>query len=90
MGWTIITAIIQGMIDNGLTMVLLLIIGITGWKRVWVWKREVERAEQQLTDDRIDHMRELYEMKSERDEWRAMAMGHPGPQRPPPNPLEGA
>jgi hypothetical protein len=71
------------MIDNGLTIILLLIIGVTGWKRAWVWRREVERAEKQLTDERIDFMRQLYEMKSERDEWRAMATRHPGPSERP-------
>jgi hypothetical protein len=78
--------------DAGLVVLVLLILWM-GARGVYVWKRVVDRLEAQLTDERVEFMGRLNEMREERDKWRAIALllqGQRGPERPPPpNPLEG-
>jgi hypothetical protein len=78
--------------DAGLILLVLLILWL-GARGTWVFKRVVDRLETQLTDERISHMRELGELRTEVESWRRMSLmqqGQRGPERPPPNPLEGA
>jgi hypothetical protein len=77
--------------DAGLVLVIILILW-AGAKKVWIWRRELERIETLLTDERVRQMGEINAMREERDRWRAMSLmqqGQRGPERPPPNPLEG-
>jgi hypothetical protein len=63
-----------------------------GARKKWVWSWTVERMESQLTDERVEFMGRLNEMREERDKWRSIALllqGQRGPERPPPGPMEG-
>jgi hypothetical protein len=75
--------------DGGLVLLFVVIV-ITGIRGSWVFRREVDRLERQLTDERVECMRELGELRSERDQWRAAClwhMGHPNfKDRPTPMP----
>ena len=89
-------ALIQVIINEGPLLLLLLAIFVAGAKRVWIWSRELDRTEAQLTDERIDFMRQLNEMREERDQWRRIALigsvkpqpdaGHPHESRLAPEP----
>jgi hypothetical protein len=52
--------------DGGLVLLFVVIV-ITGIRGSWVFRREVDRLERQLTDERVECMRELGELRSERD-----------------------
>jgi hypothetical protein len=77
--------------DAGLIFIILLILWM-GARKKWYWSHTVDRLEEQLRDERVDHMRELGELRTEVESWRRMSLmqqGQRGPERPPPNPLEG-
>jgi predicted ATPase len=80
--------------DAGLIFLILVILWM-GARKKWYWSHTVERLETQLTDERISHMRELGELRTEVESWRRMSLmqqgqrGPEAPPRPPPNPLEG-
>jgi hypothetical protein len=75
-------AFMQAVADDGTTIVLLLIIGITGVRRWWVLGREMEALKAQLTDERVEHMRQWNELREERDTWRRLALMHGAHQTP--------
>jgi len=74
-------------------ILLVLLILWMGARRKWVWSWTVERMESQLTDERVEFMGRLSEMREERDKWRSIALllqAQRGPDRPPPpGPMEG-
>jgi hypothetical protein len=75
-----ITSFMQAIADDGGLVFLFVVIFVTGVRKVWLFRRELERVEVQLTDERISHMRELHDVKSERDQWRNICLwqtGHP-------------
>jgi hypothetical protein len=72
--------------DGGLVLLIVLIF-ITGVRRVWIFGRELDRADKQLTDERLARIEEVRELRNERDQWRAAAlwqMGHPSMAGQPP------
>lgn len=74
------SAFVQTIINEGPLLVTFLVIFIAGARRIWVWRWTLDRLETQLTDERISHMRELHDVKSERDQWRNICLwqtGHP-------------
>jgi predicted ATPase len=82
----------EAIASDGALVLLVLVILWLGARGTWVFKRVVDRLETQLTDERISHMRELGELRTEVESWRRMSLmqqGQRGPERPPPNPLEG-
>lgn len=89
----LLTSFAQAIADDGGLVFLLVLIFITGWRRVWIFSRELERVERQLTDERVDAMGRMNELRAERDQWRSICLwqaGHPSMQgKPPPRPPEG-
>jgi hypothetical protein len=88
----LVQTVAQALASDAALLLLVLLILWMGARGVYVWKRVVDRLEAQLTDERIDFMRQLNEMREERDSWRRsslMLQAQRGPERPPPNPLEG-
>ena len=78
--WTVITTVVQALANEAGVILLLIIVGIAGWRRVWVWGAELKRADSQLKDEYVRHMAELTMMRIEKDQWRAAALwslGHP-------------
>jgi hypothetical protein len=85
-------ALLEAIKNDGGLVLLFIIIFVTGLRGTWVWSREVTTVKAQLTDERIDFMRQLNEMREERDSWRRSSMmlqAQRGPERPSPSPLEG-
>jgi hypothetical protein len=86
------TAFAEAVANDGALLLLILLILWLGARRKWLWSWSLDRLESQLTDERVRHMGEINDMRSERDNWRRIALmqqGQRGPERPPPNPLEG-
>lgn len=82
----------QAIANDGALILLVLLILWLGSRKKWVWSWTVERLEAQLTDERVDFMRQLNEMREERDSWRRSSMmfqAQRGPTTPPPGPMEG-
>jgi len=78
----------QAVADDGTTIILLLVIAITGVRRWWVLGREMEALKAQRTDERVEHIEEVRDIKSDRDQWRSACLwtlAHPAfqGQRPP-------
>jgi hypothetical protein len=74
--------------NDGALLLLILLILWMGARKVWIFRRELDRVEEQLTDERVDPMCELNELRSEKDQWRAAAlwtMGHPSYKERPPD-----
>lgn len=87
-----LSAFAQAIINEGPLLLLVVLLFVAGARRAWIFGRELDRADKLLTDERIDFMRQLNEMREERDSWRRSSMmlqGQRGPTSPPPNPLEG-
>jgi len=81
------SAVISAIINEMPLLLMLLVIFVSGARRVWIWGRELDRIEQLLTDERVDQMGRMNELREERDQWRRIALiqtGHPTPERPPP------
>jgi hypothetical protein len=82
-----LTSFLQAVADDGPLLAVIVLIFITGWKRVWLFARELDRLERQLTDERVDFMGQLGEMRREKEQWRSIALwqaGHPSMQDKPP------
>lgn len=94
-----LAALAQAIATDGLTLFVLIVITILGARRGWVLGRELRYVEKQLTDERIDFMRQLSELREEKNAWRAAALlhsghappeaGHPHESRQAPDPAEG-
>ena len=88
----LLQAFAEALANDGALILLVLLILWLGARKVWVWKWTLERLESQLTDERVEFMGRLNEMREERDQWRRMSLmqqGQRGPTRPPPGPMEG-
>jgi hypothetical protein len=78
-----LSAIVAAVIEEMPLLLLLLVIGVSGARRVWVLGRELARIEQLLTDERVDQMGRMNELRVERDQWRKIALmqsGRPLPE----------
>jgi hypothetical protein len=83
------TALLQSIADEGGLVVLVLVILFLGARRVWLWRWSVDRLEAQLTEERVEFMGRLNELRSERDSWRQIALGQGGRSSAGPPPSEG-
>jgi hypothetical protein len=88
-----INALVEALKNDGGLVLLIVLIFITGVRRVWIFGRELDRADKQLTDERLARIEEVRELRNERDSWRNLAMwasNHPSMQgQPPPPPPDG-
>jgi hypothetical protein len=87
------SALLQSIADEGGLVVLVLVILFLGARRVWLWRWSLDRLESQLTEERVEFMGRMNEMRSERDQWRNLALWQSGRKTvddpPPPPPSEG-
>jgi hypothetical protein len=84
-----LTAFAEAVANDGALILLVLLILWLGARRKWVWSRELDRIESQLTDERVKCLQEIHDMREERDQWRRIALyqsGHPQPDGQPPPP----
>ena len=77
-----LSAIVAAVIEEMPLLLLLLVIGVSGARRVWVLGRELARIEQLLTDERVDQMGRMNELRVERDQWRRIALMQTGRPQP--------
>lgn len=82
-----LSAFAEAVANDGALILLILLILWMGARKKWVWSWTVERLEAQLTDERVNHMRELGELRTEVESWRRMSLmqqGQRGPEHTPP------
>jgi hypothetical protein len=94
-----LTSLLQAIADDGPVLVLIVLIFVAGIRRTWVWGREVDRLERLLTDERVDAMGRMNELRTEAESWRRIALfqsgrpkpegGNPHESRVAPDPTEG-
>lgn len=83
-------AFAQAVANDGGLVLLFVVIFITGVRKVWVFGHALADLRGQLTDERIDFMRQLNAMREERDSWRQMSLYLQAQRGPtPPGPIEG-
>jgi len=83
---TFLTSFLTALANEAGVLLLFIVIGITGWRRVWIWGAELKRLDSHLKDEQVRHMGEMGELRAERDQWRRIAListGHPNPEKPP-------
>ena len=83
---TFFTSFLQAVANDGGIILLFIFIGVTGWRRVWIWGAELKRMDSHLKDEQVRHMGELSVMREERDSWRRIALyqqSRSGPTPPP-------
>jgi hypothetical protein len=95
----ILTSFVQAIANDGGLVFIFIIIVVTGMRGSWVFRREVDRLERLLTDERVEQMGRINELRMEAESWRRIALfqtgrpqpegGHPHESRLGPDPSEG-
>jgi hypothetical protein len=80
-----LTAFAEAVANDGALVLLVLLVLWMGARKKWVWGYQVDAKDTQLTDERVkhmgelgelrgDHLKQMNEMREERDTWRRMAL----------------
>jgi hypothetical protein len=91
-----LTSFAEAIANDGALILLVLLILFLGARKTWVWGYQLTAKDEQLKDEQVRHMGEMSAMRSERDNWRSMALmreaqrgpesGHPHESRQAPEP----
>lgn len=79
-----LSAFAEAIANDGALILLVLLILWMGARKKWYWSWTVERLEAQLTDERVEFMERLNEMREERDGWRRISLMQQGQRGPEP------
>jgi hypothetical protein len=69
-----VSALVDILKDDGAILVLMLLIFWGGARKVWMWGRELERADEAAKVAHEDCMKAINDMREERDSWRRIAL----------------